>query len=162
MVMIRQVFDRIGGFREDFGKVGARNRPEDTDLCLRASATQPKGIWIYEPSGIAGHRVPLKRTTFRYFLHRCLNEGWGKAKLAALNDKNESMSAERLYTRRVLPEGVARGLRDTVRGDVSGGMRSVAIVAGFSFAVAGFLMGRVDEAIHPADLRQMRMTSGSV
>lgn len=143
MAIRRHVFDSIAGFREDIGKVGARSRPEDTDLCLRVTAAQPKGTWIYEPTGIAGHRVPLKRTTFGYFLYRCLHEGWGKAALAALNGTGESTSAEWLYTHRVLPEGIARGLRDTVRGDVSGGMRSIAIAVGFSFTVAGFLTGRV-------------------
>ena len=43
MVIRRQAFDAIGGFREDFGKVGDRSRPEDTDLCLRAAAAQQPG-----------------------------------------------------------------------------------------------------------------------
>ena len=42
------VFEAIGGFREDFGKVGDVARPEDTDLCLRAASE--RGIWLYEPS----------------------------------------------------------------------------------------------------------------
>lgn len=162
MAIPRPVFDRIGGFREDFGKVGARSRPEDTDLCLRAAAAQPKGTWIYEPTGIAGHRVPLKRTTFGYFASRCLHEGWGKATLAALNGTGESTSAEWLYTRRVLPGGIARGVRDTVRGDVSGGMRSIAIAVGFSFTVAGFLIGRLAETVHSAVLLQARLIPRTV
>jgi glycosyltransferase involved in cell wall biosynthesis len=162
MAISRHVFDRIGGFREGLSKVGARSRPEDTDLCLRAAAAQPKGTWIYEPNGVAGHRVPLKRTTFGYFLYRCLLEGWGKAALAALNGTGKSTSAEWLYTHRVLPKGIARGLRDTVSGDVSGGMRSIAIAAGFSFAVAGFMTGRVAETVHRAGPLQARLTSRSV
>jgi hypothetical protein len=148
MAIRRLAFDAVGGFRDDFGKVGGRSRPEDTDLCLRAAAAQHRGTWIYEPAGIAGHRVPLKRTTVGYFLQRCLNEGSGKAALAALNGASESTSAERQYTRRVLPEGMARGVRDAVRGDISGGLRSIAIAAGFSFAAAGFLAGRASGAVH--------------
>lgn len=162
MAVRRHVFDSIGGFREDLSKVGARSRPEDTDLCLRAVAVQARGTWIYEPTGVAGHRVPLKRTTFGYFLYRCIHEGWGKAALAALNGTSESTSAEWLYTHRVLPEGIVRGLRDIVRGDVSGGMRSIAIVAGFSFTVAGFLTGRAAEAVHHAGQLRMRLTSRNV
>jgi glucosyl-dolichyl phosphate glucuronosyltransferase len=153
MAISRHVFDGIGGFREDFGKVGARSRPEDTDLCLRAAAAQPNGTWIYEPDGIAGHRVPLKRTTFSYFLYRCIHEGWGKAALAALNGLGESTSAEWLYTHRVLPEGIVRGLQATIRGDVSGGLRSIAIAVGFSFTVVGFLAGRVAESFHRGGAR---------
>ena len=152
MVIRRPTFDAIGGFREDFGKVGGRSRPEDTDLCLRAAAAQPRGTWIYEPAGIARHRVPLRRATFGFFLTRCLNEGSGKAALAALNGASESTSAERHYTQRILPEGIARGLREAARGDLSGGLRSLAIVAGLSFAVAGFLTGRAAGALHRADV----------
>jgi hypothetical protein len=141
MVIRRHVFDAIGGFRPDFGKIGGRSRPEDTDLCLRAAAAH-RGTWIYEPAGLARHRVPAHRATFGFFLRRCFHEGQGKAALAALNGIVESTSAERQYTRHLLPAAVARGLLATGRGDVSEGLRSAAIGAGFSFAAAGFLMGR--------------------
>jgi len=142
MAIRRSVFDSVGGFRSDFGKVGGRSRPEDTDLCLRAAAAQPRGTWIYEPAGIAGHRVPHSRATLRFFLRRCFSEGSGKAALAALNGRDTSTSAERAYTRRVLPRGFARGLRGAAHGDSSEGLRSLAIAAGFSAAVAGFMIGQ--------------------
>jgi hypothetical protein len=151
MAIHRRVFEAIGGFRDDFGKVGHRSRPEDTDLCLRAAAAQPGGTWVYEPAGIVGHRVPVNRTTLGYFLRRCLYEGSGKAALAALNGAAQSTSEERLYTRRVLPGGVGRGLWDTARGDAAGGLRSIAIVAGFSFATAGFVAGRAGAMLHRAN-----------
>ena len=160
MVVSRSLFEAIGGFRDDFGKVGGRSRPEDTDLSLRAAAARPGGTWVYEPAAVVSHHVPLERATFGFFLRRCLNEGAGKAALAALNGDGQSMSAERLYTRRVLPAGVARGLRDTVRGDVSGGLRSVAIAAGLSSAMAGFAIGRVAGMLHRADLPQVRAGKG--
>lgn len=150
MAITREVFDAIGGFRGGFGKVGGRARPEDTDLCLRAAVARPGGAWIYEPAATAGHHVPVNRTKLRYFLRRCLDEGSGKAALAALNDAGESTSAERLYVRSVLPRGIARGFRDIGHGDATGGMRSIAIVAGLSCAGAGFLMGRVTAATHSA------------
>jgi hypothetical protein len=39
--------------------------------------------------------------------------------------------------------GIAPGLRDVTRGDISGGLRSVAMGSGFSFAAVGFVAGRV-------------------
>jgi colanic acid/amylovoran biosynthesis protein len=162
MAVARPVFDAIGGFRDDFGKVGGRNRPEDTDLSLRAAAARPGGTWVYDPAAAVSHHVPLERTTFGYFLRRCLNEGSGKAELTALNGGGQSTSAERLYTRRVLPRGVARGLRDTVRGDVSGGLRSIAITAGLSVTMAGFAAGRVAGMVHRADLPQVPAGPGQV
>jgi polysaccharide pyruvyl transferase WcaK-like protein len=161
MVVSRRVFDAIGGFRDDFGKVGNRSRPEDTDLCLRAAAAQRPGMWVYEPAGITVHRVPLDRATPRFFLRRCLLEGSGKAALAALNGTGDSTSAERRYTRSVLPRGIARGLRDTLRGDMSGLLRSMAIATGFGFAVAGFVAGRAAGMIGRADRPRARRTSGN-
>ena len=162
MAVSRPVFDAIGGFRDEFGKVGGRNRPEDTDLSLRAAAARPGGTWVYDPAAVVSHHVPLERATFGYFLRRCLNEGSGKAELTALNGGGQSTSAERLYTRRVLPRGVARGLRETVRGDVSGGLRSIAITAGLSAAMAGFAAGRVAGMVHRADLPQVQAGNGQV
>jgi cellulose synthase/poly-beta-1,6-N-acetylglucosamine synthase-like glycosyltransferase len=140
MAIRRTVFDAAGGFREKFGKVGSRSRPEDTDLCLRATAGG-RGIWVYEPAGIAGHQVPPERTTVRYFLRRCFHEGRGKAGLSALNGAADSTSTERRYARNVLPQGIARGLAEAARGDWTGALRSAAIVAGFGTAAAGYLTG---------------------
>jgi GT2 family glycosyltransferase len=139
MAIRRQAFDAVGGFRDDFGKIGAWSRPEDTDLCLRAAECDGGGTWIYEPNAVVGHQVPAERTTLRYFLRRCYYEGQGKATLAALNGIIRSISTERQYARYVLPYGIVRGLRETARGDVSGVARSLAIIAGTSFATVGFL-----------------------
>lgn len=160
MAVSRPVFEAIGGFRDDFGKVGGRSRPEDTDLSLRAAAARPGGTWVYEPAAAVSHHVPLERATFGFFLRRCLNEGSGKAALAALNGDGQSTSAERLYTRRVLPAGVTRGLRDTARGDVSGGLRSAAIAAGLSSAMAGFAIGRLAGILHRTDLPPVQAGPG--
>ena len=154
MAIRRSVFDSIGGFRSDFGKVGHRSRPEDTDLCLRASAAQPGGTWVYEPAAVAGHRVPLTRATLRFFLRRCYNEGAGKAELAALNGTDVSTSAERAYTRQVLPQGFARGLRDAAHGHGSEGLRSLAIAAGLSAATAGFMIGQAATVIQAKGSRR--------
>ena len=143
MAIRRQAFDAVGGFRDDFGKIGAWSRPEDTDLCLRVAAEcGGEGTWIYEPNATAGHQVPAERTTLSYFLRRCYYEGQGKATLASLNGITESTSTERQYTRHVLPYGIVRGLWKTAHGDASGAARSFAIIAGTSFAIVGFLAER--------------------
>ena len=156
MTVSRSAFDAIGGFRDEFGKVGSRSRPEDTELCLRAAAARPAGTWVYEPAGIVMHHVPSERATPRYFLRRCLLEGSGKAALAGLHDARDAMSEERLYTRRILPRAVARGVRETVRGDLYGTLRSMAIVSGLAVASAGFVVGRMSRVGHRSDLRRAR------
>ena len=137
MALRRAAFDAAGGFREDFGKVGAASRPEDTELCLRVTS----GSWLYEPASAVGHWVPAPRATLRYFLRRCYEEGKGKAQIAVMDGAATSTSAERSYTMRVLPGAVGRGLREAATGDRSGALRSAAIIGGFAMAAAGFAFG---------------------
>jgi glycosyltransferase involved in cell wall biosynthesis len=174
MAIRSSVFEAVGGFREDFGKVGDVARPEDTDLCLRAAGD--RGIWFYEPTGSVGHWIPRQRTTFRYFTRRCFHEGQGKAALAALDGARESTAAERNYTYRILPSGVLRGLRDAAGGDVWGAARAAAIAVGFATTAAGFaagwlsgtglpLLGRLHarsaRAIEPIDATQPKVISSA-
>lgn len=139
MAIRYSVFESIGGFREDFGKVGDSARPEDTDLCLRAAGGQR--IWFYEPTGNVGHWIPQQRATLRYFARRCFHEGQGKAELAALDGTRKSTATERSYMCRILPHGILLGLRDAARGDAWGAARAGAIALGFATTAAGFAAG---------------------
>jgi O-antigen biosynthesis protein len=139
MLVRRSAFELVDGFRENFGKVGDRSLPEDTDLCLRITAMLPDAVWIGDPAPVLRHRVPAGRATFRYLMSRCFLEGWGKAAMAQMDGFSESTSSERAYARTTLPAGVRRGLRDALHGDLSGLGRSGAITAAFTVAVAGYL-----------------------
>ena len=62
MVVRREIFMAVGGFRTGFGKLGGQNRPEDTELCLRMSAAGG-GHWMYVPDAVdpprgAGRSLP--------------------------------------------------------------------------------------------------------
>jgi GT2 family glycosyltransferase len=142
MIIRREAFEAAGGFRDDFGKIGNRNRPEDTDLCVRVASANKGGIWVYDPDGIVAHRVSAKRATLRYFVARCFDEGWGKGVLAGLDGFMQSTSLERAYVWRVLPAGIGRGLRDAASGNASGLLRSVTIALGLCVAVVGYLASR--------------------
>jgi glycosyltransferase involved in cell wall biosynthesis len=161
MSIRREVFNMVGGFREDFGKVGARSRPEDTDLCIRAAAGHGNGTWIFEPMGAADHWVPVERATLRYFAYRCFNEGWGKAALAKFNGMESSMSSERFYTRHVLPSALARGLKEAFKGNASGGLRNFALIAGFTAVVIGFLVGYAVLLIRAPGIRRRHRRSST-
>lgn len=139
MLVKRSAFENVDGFREDFGKIGNRSLPEDTDLCLRIAAVQEKAVWIWDPERVMQHRVPAGRATFGYLMSRCFLQGWGKAAMAHMDGFGESTSSERNYALRILPAGVARGLKDALRGDVSGLGRGGAIIAAFTVTVVGYL-----------------------
>jgi hypothetical protein len=113
MAVRRDVFTEVRGFREGFGKLGGRNRPEDTDLCLRMGAAG--GRWMYVPEAVVHHHVPAERATFRFLLRRCYAEGRGKVQMARLLDGSSSLGAERSYLTRTLPRALLRDVRGTVR-----------------------------------------------
>lgn len=137
MAVRRAVFEQVDGFRLGFGKVGDRSRPEDTDLCIRMAAAVPDGRWVYVPQALADHHVPPGRSTYRFFLGRSFNEGWGKVEMSRLLGPAERLGDERAYGTRVLPAGVAAGLGRAVRGDLTGLLRAGAITSGAAAAAAG-------------------------
>ena len=49
MLVKRSAFEVVDGFREDFGKIGNKSLPEDTDLCLRIAAVQENAVWMWDP-----------------------------------------------------------------------------------------------------------------
>ena len=160
MAIRRDVFDAIGGFRLGFGKTGARSRPEDTDLCLRASKVRRGTHWAYQPEALAHHKVPADRERFGFFVRRCYAEGQGKAELGALVDRRSAMSSEKSYARKVLPRGVLIGLREAVRGDPMGVARSAVIMLGLAAATAGLASERL-MAGHSWARRPAASASGS-
>jgi hypothetical protein len=138
MLVKRSAFEAVDGFREDFGKIGNRSLPEDTDLCLRIASVQENTVWMWDPEKVMQHRVPAGRATFGYLMSRCFLQGWGKAAMARMDGFDESTSTEVNYALRILPVGVGRGVRDALRGDLSGLGRAGAIVAALSVTLAGY------------------------
>jgi hypothetical protein len=138
MAVRRTPFERVGGFRTDFGKVGRASRPEDTDLCIRMSAGTEDGCWIYEPKAVVHHHVPADRTTLRFFLRRCYLEGLGKAEMKRHLNEMSTLADEADYVRSVVPSGLRRRLRDIQQAPKRNGAQACAMIAGVGFAGAGF------------------------
>lgn len=139
----RAVLDRVAGFDSALGREG--NTPvgcEETELCIRIRQAYPDGIVLYEPRAFVRHQVTAERATWRYFRRRCFSEGRSKAVVAHLVGSGAGLSTEREYTRRVLPKGVWRGLREIRAGDRSGALRSAAILAGLVVTASGYASAR--------------------
>lgn len=136
MVVRREAFMAVGGFRVGFGKLGDENRPEDTELCLRMSA-HAGGHWMYVPDATIRHEVPARRATFGFFLHRCYAEGRGKVQMAGLHEGNQSLGAERDYLWS-LPKAVARNVGATLRGrGLDHALQAGGVIAGVAAAAYG-------------------------
>jgi glycosyltransferase involved in cell wall biosynthesis len=157
MSVRRKLVSQVNGFRESFGnikgdgKVKASSKwfqhsagDEETEFCMRVTQLLPASKWLYAPAAVVRHYVPSPRTYWRFFLWRCYDEGLGKASLARLHDASKALSSERSYTLKVLPKGCLRGLADTLfRRDVSGILRTGAIVSGLAMTTAGYIVGSV-------------------
>jgi len=138
MAVRREAFSQVGGFRVDFGKVGATSRPEDTDLCIRLGKSAPGAAVVYVPDAVVDHHVGVDRTRFGFFLKRCYLEGRGKVELARHNEGGDDLGDERDYLRRTIPRGLERYVRAGVVGrDGDQLRRAGAVVGGLAAAAAG-------------------------
>jgi GT2 family glycosyltransferase len=145
MSMRREVFDAIGGFRTDVGRVGTRPVGcEETELCIRAAQRMPGTRMVFAPRAQVRHRVTDERAGWRYFRNRCWSEGLSKAVVSRHAGRADGLSSERSYVTSTLPRGVARAMRETVtQRDAGGAARAVAIVAGLTITTAGYAAGTV-------------------
>ncbi|WP_461085738.1 glycosyltransferase family 2 protein [Streptomyces deserti] len=141
----RTAFDAAGGFATGIGRDGDK-RPlgcEETELCIRLSRARPDAVLLIDDRAVIHHRVPEAREHFRYFRTRTYAEGLSKALVARSVGAGKGLESERRYTTRVLPAGVARGLRDALLARPGGAGRAGAIVAGVLTAAGGYVVGSV-------------------
>jgi GT2 family glycosyltransferase len=139
----RTVFGAAGGFATGIGRDGDR-RPlgcEETELCIRLTRARPDAVLLIDDRAVIHHRVPAARENFRYFRTRAWAEGLSKALVARSVGAARGLESERRYTTRVLPAGVARGLRDAALARPGGAGRAGAIVAGAFTTAGGYLVG---------------------
>ncbi|MBN0047208.1 glycosyltransferase family 2 protein [Streptomyces actuosus] len=141
----RTAFDMAGGFATGIGRDGDR-RPlgcEETELCIRLTRARPDALLLIDDRAVIHHRVPEVREHFAYFRTRAYAEGLSKALVARSVGAGKGLESERRYTTRVLPAGVARGLRDALLARPGGAARAGAIVAGVCAAAGGYVVGSV-------------------
>lgn len=141
----REAFDFAGGFATGIGRDGDRLPLgcEETELCIRLTRARPDAVLLIDDRAVIHHRVPGPREHFRYFRTRTYAEGISKALVARSVGADKGLESERRYTTRVLPAGVARGLRDAVLARPGGAGRAGAIVTGVLTAAGGYVVGSV-------------------
>ncbi|GAA3642397.1 glycosyltransferase family 2 protein [Streptomyces iranensis] len=139
----REAFDAAGGFASGIGRDGDR-RPlgcEETELCIRLARARPDALLLIDDRAVIHHKVPAARERFAYFRSRAYAEGLSKALVTRSVGAQAGLETERRYTTRVLPAGIARGLRDALLGRAGGAGRAGAIVAGVAAAAGGYVVG---------------------
>jgi hypothetical protein len=141
----RTAFDEAGGFAIGIGRDGGK-RPlgcEETEFCIRLARAVPDAVLLIDDRAVIHHKVPPARERFGYFRRRTYAEGLSKALVTHHVGVGRGLESERRYTSRVLPAGVARGLRDALLGRRGGAGRAGAIVTGVATATAGYAVGTV-------------------
>jgi GT2 family glycosyltransferase len=141
----REVFDRVGGFAEDIGRIGRNPLGcEETELCIRARQAYHKAgrniRIVFEPAAVVDHRVSADRVEWAYLRRRSWAEGLSKAAVSTMVGAGDGLSTERSYVARVLPSAVLRELRE---GRVSS---AAAVVTALAFTTAGYVRGKLPGA----------------
>ena len=141
----REVFERVGGFAEDLGRIGKNPLGcEETELCIRArQAYRRAGEKIrilFEPTAEVDHRVSSDRVEWAYLRRRSWAEGLSKAAVSQLVGSDDALSTERSYVAKVLPAAVLRELKE---GRVSS---AAAVVTALACTTAGYVRGKLPGA----------------
>jgi GT2 family glycosyltransferase len=141
----REVFDRVGGFAEDIGRIGKNPLGcEETELCIRArQAYQRAGEKIrivFEPAAAVDHRVSDDRVEWAYLRRRSWAEGLSKAAVSNLVGSDDALATERSYVAKVLPTAVLREIKE---GRVSS---AAAVVIALACTTAGYVRGKLPGA----------------
>jgi glucosyl-dolichyl phosphate glucuronosyltransferase len=141
----REVFDRVGGFAEDIGRIGKNPLGcEETELCIRArQAYQRAGEKIrivFEPAAAVDHRVSADRVEWAYLRRRSWAEGLSKAAVSKLVGSDDALATERSYVAKVLPTAVLREIKE---GRVSS---AAAVVTALACTTAGYVRGKLPGA----------------
>ncbi len=141
----REVFEVVGGFRTDIGRIGTLPLGcEETELCIRASQYWPQKVFLYEPQARIHHRIPDTRASWHYFRSRCFSEGLSKATVAKYVGAKDGLATERSYVSGTLLRGTLHRVRDGIL-HLSGAnfAQAAAIAAGLIITVTGYCKGLV-------------------
>jgi GT2 family glycosyltransferase len=150
MAIRRRVFTQVGGFSSGLGRIGKVPLGcEETELCIRYTASYPDERFVMVREAVVHHRVPASRLTWHYFWTRCWAEGISKAAVTSLVGSASGLARERGYALRTLPRAVMRSMRMLPRHPRSALAQILAVVAGTSCAAAGLVWGRLALRRHP-------------
>jgi glycosyltransferase involved in cell wall biosynthesis len=136
----RSALELVGGFSDELGRVGADGAGcEETELCIRLVQLDPEATIVFEPAARVSHRVPVERTTLRYFANRCAAEGRSKARVSEHVGAQDALSSERRYVTRTLPIGMAARLGRTLRLDHTGLAQAASMATGAALVAVNYL-----------------------
>jgi cellulose synthase/poly-beta-1,6-N-acetylglucosamine synthase-like glycosyltransferase len=132
--------------RDDLVAIGYfhSDNHDDMDMCHRLVHHSPTSVIVFQPTAVVNHFVHENRLVWAYFWRRCFFVNRGKVGAFRQMGGAQNLQAERSFARRALTDGLARGGREALAGDVSGLSRSFALCAGLVMAGLGYLVGKFE------------------
>jgi glycosyltransferase involved in cell wall biosynthesis len=137
----RSVFQQIGYFRTDIGRVGRiLLGSEEAEFSIRLLANMPESKIIYEPSAITYHRVPMHRKTIKYLAKRSFYEGFSK-RLLETHESSEihALSLEKYYLEYLFTISLPSRLKRLY--ELNCVLQLVVLLLSVSLVLAGYLVG---------------------
>lgn len=168
MIVRRDQFLAVGGFRSGYGKTGNVSAPEDTDLCLRLADSVPGSSWMYEPAAKVAHLVPKDRASLRFLLRRSFNEGKAKTEMMRMHavegGSGANLSDEKRHALATVPRGIAQQAWSGIRfGDRLAARRARAGALALAAAAVGYGVGHIRAAASGAvNSRSAARATGTV
>ncbi len=132
--------------RDDLVAIGYfhSDNHDDMDMCHRLVHHSPTSVIMFQPSAVVNHFVSENRLVWGYFWRRCFFVNRGKVGAFRQMGGARNLDAERRFARRALTDGLARGGREVLAGDLGGLGRSFALCAGLVMAGIGYLVGTLE------------------
>jgi cellulose synthase/poly-beta-1,6-N-acetylglucosamine synthase-like glycosyltransferase len=113
MAFRSSVFQQIGGFRSEVGRMGKTSGVgEEAELCLRITGRMQGQVILFESKSLINHKVPSWRLKFSYICKRAGDEGFYKTKVQRLtyDITQSSYSTENLYLKYLWTNSIPRRL----------------------------------------------------
>lgn len=140
----KDVFNKIGLFGIQFGRIGDTGVAEEAEFCLRLKTHLPDSIILFEPDAVIYHKVSTSRSSLNYLKRRAFDEGKSKGRLVGCNQEKSSrvLTTENSYLKHLLCSAIPVRLRFFYRRDSIPQIFVIiiAIVATF----IGYISGRIE------------------
>jgi len=145
----RCVFDKVGLFNTNFGRVGKKlNNCEETEFSIKALSAFDGFKIMYDPSVIVHHKVHKYRQNLGYIIKRAYSEGVAKSRISRLHkNKNgdNDLSTENTYLKYLLVSAIPTYARCIITGrDIATNMKNITLLFVVIFSVGiGFIAERI-------------------
>lgn len=154
MAFRREQLLSIDGF--DF-RLGGPISGDDTDICLRITAGDPRFHIIYEPKAVIHHKVPRKRQTFRHISYNAWIQGIGKAVTKDIHKVDDrALASEKTYLNTLLFRFFPKQLLCMFRNPVAASGRMCAVTIAIVSIGLGYVLTRLK--VHRVNLLKYKTT----